>query len=111
MTIEIQTICEVKKIYREEIQFQLTVSKLYRCVMALVGDMNDAFLQSYEQEMSQPENIAQDVQEPITVTLQRLDQNLTSVRSSLEKKRSKVILADVNRKLDQILEILTSRNA
>ena len=47
----------------------------------------------------------------INDTLQRLVANLACVKTSLEKKKQyRVTLSDVNRKLDQILDILSNQN-
>ena len=47
----------------------------------------------------------------INNTLQRLEANLACVKTSLEKKKQyRVTLSDVNRKLVQILDILSNRN-
>ena len=45
----------------------------------------------------------------ITLTLKRLEKNLTSVKSNLEKKRARVSMADINQKLDRIIELLTKK--
>ena len=46
----------------------------------------------------------------INNTLQRLEANLACVKTSIEKKKQyRVTLSDVNRKLNQILDILSNR--
>ena len=44
--------------------------------------------------------------EDISSTLNRLEKNLTSLKTNLERKRAKVTLADIDRKLDNIIGIL-----
>ena len=43
--------------------------------------------------------------------LEKLEQDVTSIRSNLEKKRSKVTLSQLNEKVDLIIQILQSWNA
>ena len=47
-------------------------------------------------------------QESIKNTLEQLEQDVTSIKTSLEKKKPKVTLTEVNDKVDMILEILRS---
>lgn len=42
--------------------------------------------------------------------LEKLDQNVTCIKSSLEKKKPKITLCQLNEKMDTILEILKSKD-
>ena len=45
-----------------------------------------------------------------TVTLQQLQEGITSIQTKLEKKPKRVTLIEVNEKIDKVLEILHSWN-
>ena len=49
-------------------------------------------------------------QRNIQNTLAKLDQDVTAIKTNLEKKRPKVTLKQVNDKLDMILHILSNMN-
>ena len=50
------------------------------------------------------------LQKNIHNTLAKLDQDVTAIKTNLEKKRSKVTLNQINGKLDMILQILSNTN-
>ena len=63
------------------------------------GEEMQDFLGQFETELTH---------ESIKNTLEQLEQDVTSIKTSLEKKKPKVTLGEVNDKVDMILEILRS---
>ena len=67
-------------------------------------------IQSFLDQMPLPEYDDNETCKIEKTRLEKLEQDVNSIRTNLEKKKSKVTLSQVNEKVDMILTILQSWN-
>ena len=89
----------------------MTTKRIKLAYIRMVGVVGGEMLEFLEVIPSQAAAATTTTSADINNTLQRLEANLACVKTSLEKKKQyRVTLSDVNRKLVQILDILSNRN-